>query len=278
MNRLIFTILFSFLTIQLYSSSEAISKDTLKYINKLDENIKYDVILLGGQSNMLGVGHVAELDDVYLPTNVTYLNYGLCSNLLEHPYWFGPEVGLARVLKKKFPERNFLLIKYAIGGSSLYDWSPNYDPDKSKLTSHPEFGNLFDSFINRVDSLSQIYNFNIIGMLWMQGEEDSKKTEVAEKYLTNFMSLINSFREEVNTPNLPFIFGAINPPISKFPAANQVRAAQIRVLHEIKDTYIIETSDLSKRDSVHYDTEGLLKLGARFGECLVKLIEGKCKN
>ena len=278
MNRFIFAILFLFLTIQLNASNEDISQDTLKYMNKLDYNIKYDVILLGGQSNMLGVGRVAELEDIYLPANITYLNYGLCSRLLKHPDWFGPEVGLSRVLKKEFPERNFLLIKYAIGGSSLYDWSPNYDPDKSKLTSHPEFGNLFDSFINEVDSLSQIYNFNIIGMLLMQGEEDSKKTEVAEKYLTNFMNLINSFREEVNTPNLPFIFGAINPPLSKFPAANQVRAAQIQVLQEIKDTYIIETSDLSKSDSVHYDAEGLLKLGSRFGECLVKIIQGKYKN
>ena len=252
--------------------AEIINGDTLKYNSALQKNLKYDVILLGGQSNMLGVGLVSELEDKYLPDNITYLNYGLCSRQLRHPDWFGPEVGLSRVLAEKFPTRNFLLVKYAIGGSSLYDWAPDYEPEKAKITSHPEFGNMFGHYFSIIDSLSGLYELNVAAILWMQGEADSKKYETAKEYYSNFNKLIRAFRRKTDNPELPFIFGEVNPATDRFPFVKIVQAAQLKAAKKIKFVYLIKTGDISKKaDKVHYDSSGQLILGERFGNCLIRL-------
>lgn len=270
---LFFYYLYLLLASSLFCSAGSISGDTLKYNSTLQKKLKYDVILLGGQSNMLGVGQVTDLENVSLPHNITYLNYGLCSRQLSHPEWFGPEVGLSEVLAERLPNRNFLLVKYAIGGSSLYDWAPDYDPDKAKITSHPEFGNMFGYFFSIIDSLSELYDLNILAVLWMQGEEDSKKKETAKKYYPNFKRLIKAFRQKLDKPELPVIFGEVNPATERFSAVKEVQAAQVKAAKKIKFAYLIKTGDISKKaDKVHYDSRGLLLLGERFGNCLVSVV------
>ncbi len=271
---LFFNYLCLLLAASLFCPAENINGDTLKYNNTLQKNLKYDVILLGGQSNMLGVGLVSDLEDKYLPDNITYLNYGLCSEQLRHPDWFGPEVGLSRILSEKSPNRNLLLIKYAIGGSSLYDWAPDYDPEKAKITSHPEFGNMFGHYFSIIDSLSEFYNLNFVAVLWMQGEEDSKKPETAKGYYSNFKKLIRAFRRKTDNRELPFIFGEVNPATDRFPFVKIVQAAQLKAVKKIKFVNLIKTGDISKKaDKVHYDSGGLLILGERFGNCLIRVTE-----
>ena len=69
------------------------------------------------------------------------------------PTAFGPEVGVFKVLGEEFPDLSFIIIKYAIGGSSLLDWAPNYDAERVKITGHPEHGNLFRNLMTGVDSI-----------------------------------------------------------------------------------------------------------------------------
>ena len=113
------------------------------------------ILILAGQSNAVGVGHVAYLPRHFSPEKITEfeagyprvrINYfshdkqsggfvptGLnCAELTKNT--FGPEVGMAEYLHERYPEEEFFIIKCAVGGTCLWrDWiSPScgdgYDP------------------------------------------------------------------------------------------------------------------------------------------------------
>ena len=95
----------------------------------------YDVILMGGQSNMVGLAKQDTTQKWSFP-NITYHDFGFRFNLINPDDNLGPEVGLATELNKHFPDRKFILIKYAIGGASLLYWAPNYSKVKAEITGN----------------------------------------------------------------------------------------------------------------------------------------------
>ena len=57
-------------------------------------------------------------------------------------------------------------------------------------------------------------------------------------------------------------------------AAVAVMEAQQRAAAELPNTYMITTEGIAKRDdNLHYNTEGQIELGRRFGEKLVELLK-----
>lgn len=116
---------------------------------------KASILILAGQSNAVGVGHVAYLPRHFSPEKITEFEVGYplvrinyfshdkqsggfvptglnCAELTKNT--FGPEVGMAEYLHERYPEEEFFIIKCAVGGTCLWrDWiSPScgdgYDP------------------------------------------------------------------------------------------------------------------------------------------------------
>lgn len=116
---------------------------------------KATVIILAGQSNAVGVGHVEYLPKYYSPAKIKELEAGYplirinyfshntrsggfvatglgCTELSKAT--LGPEVGIAEYLHARQPEEEFFIVKCAVGGTSMWrDWiSPScgeaYDP------------------------------------------------------------------------------------------------------------------------------------------------------
>lgn len=259
-------------TILLLSCS---STPKVKYADGVSDQLEYDVILMGGQSNMVGQGKLIDLEPMSFP-NSTFFDFSTNPNLTPPKGNFGPEVGLSMVLRKNYPNRRFLLIKYAIGGASLLDWSPNYDAQKAEITGHPEFGNMYKRLITLTDSLTKGHNVKFRALLWMQGERDARIPEAGMHYHNNFELLINSIRKDLKSPDLPVIFGKVNPPPDRYPALDTVVRAQMRITQELPNTYLIDTDDLEKwDDDLHYSSNGQINLGIKFGEKLTEQIEGE---
>jgi hypothetical protein len=237
---------------------------------------KYKVILMAGQSNMVGIGKISDLENKNLPENIRFFDFTLSPDLSKTSGNFGPEVGVSRVLHQHFPDQHFILIKYAIGGSSLLDWAPDYDPEKAKITGFRQFGNMFATFQQQIGSVTEGLDAEIVALLWMQGERDARVPEAGKDYFQNFSKLIGAFREKTANPHLPVIFGQINPREDLYPALEVVRSAQLKIDSEIPETYLIKTDDLPKVDDrVHYNTAGQLLLGKRMGEKLVEVLNEK---
>jgi lysophospholipase L1-like esterase len=232
------------------------------------------LLLMGGQSNMVGLGKKTDLKNKNLPQNIQFINEGLNARLKKNQQLFGPEYGLAAQLNEKFPHQHFTLIKYAIGGASLLDWAPNYSSEKAKITGHPEFGNLFAQFFQQIDSLQQVSAVEPAALLWMQGERDARIPEAGKDYYEHFKQFIHAFRKKIGNPQLPILIGKVNPPENRYPALEMVRAAQLRLSKELENVFLIETDDLSKlNDNLHYDTQGQLELGKRYGNVLIDILE-----
>lgn len=232
------------------------------------------LILMGGQSNMSGLAQKANLLDVKFPKNIDFIDYGLTGNMQRMAERFGPEFGLAVQLNKTHPNQHFTFLKYSVGGASLLDWAPDYSKEKAEITGNAQFGNLYARFFQLIDSLqTQQAEIEPTAILWMQGERDARIPEAGKEYYENFKKLILACRKQIGQPDLPFIFGMVNPPADRYPALETVRNAQRQIAKDLPNIFIIETDDLAKlRDNLHYNTIGQWEMGKRFGVQLNQLL------
>jgi len=240
------------------------------------------VFIFAGQSNMVGQGRKSELNpnEIEGVPNIKIWNanknkWGTISNVLNTQ--FGPEVGAAYALEAKYPTKSIRFIKLAVGGTGLaVDW----DPEKS--------GSLYDKLIQQVHSAlkdlrNNQFRFQIKAIFWMQGEQDSKDSrhpEHANAYGQNLNNLIDKFRNDLNHPELPFIFGRIHNKLIHakphagldFGQANVVRRAMAKVDSIEAHTVMINTDDLPLiADQIHFNTKGDLLLGNRFVQAWMSL-------
>lgn len=232
------------------------------------------LMLMGGQSNMVGKGKKEELENASIPEQVSFINVGLGGKLKQDIPSFGPEISLSKVLAKAYPQQPFILLKCAVGGSSLLDWAPDYSKEKAAITGNPQFGSLYELFFRKIDSIRELYDPEIAALLWMQGERDARVPEVGADYQQNLTHFITAFRSRIGQENLPFVMGIVNPPLTYYPAVHSVQQAQRALAQEDPEVYAFETLELSKwKDDLHYDTQGQWEVGVKFGRILLKIIK-----
>ncbi|MUU77208.1 sialate O-acetylesterase [Winogradskyella endarachnes] len=259
---------FFLILIALFSCNH--QKEKLGYQTTLDINKEYYVIYLAGQSNMAGLGNVSQLTDKTLPNNVSFFNYSTDTKLNSLPYNFGPEVGLAKKLNEKFPNLNFIFIKYAISGSSISEWLPNVE---SQIERNIDFGEIYLNFLKMSKSITDNYKTQNLAFIWMQGEADACYKNTSKSYETYLKSLIDRVRKDFNNDNLPFIFGKVNTEHKIFKFVPEIQQAQLHINSLITNTYLIDTDNLEKlNDNIHYSTQGQLDLGKAFGTTVNELI------
>jgi len=90
----------------------------------INQEKKYKVIIIAGQSNAVGSGDLCSIESFSFPENVVYKNYGFHRSFLGTFYkddeLFGSELSLATNLAHH-PE-NFIIFKYAFGSTALEEW------------------------------------------------------------------------------------------------------------------------------------------------------------
>ena len=195
---------------------------------------KAKVILLSGQSNAVGVGHIKYLPDYfdgetaskfksgYENVLIRYISHNIKNQKFEPVRvnqtektkdTLGPEVGIAKKLTEKYPNEQFFIIKCAFGGSDMNTgWrSPSsgvpYDPnmvvEPAKAISSAEFrpkGWCYHQQIEVLDSAfaeleAMGYEPAVIAHCWMQGESDSGNPACAEPYISRYDAMLRDLRE-----------------------------------------------------------------------------------
>lgn len=265
------------------------------------------VVLLSGQSNMVGHGNYDALDDATkkriekIGDRVLVTNHknepkplsevsGKKSKKYNFSKHFGPELFIGLTLAEKYPNQRFLLIKKAVGGTSLYGaWNPNWTQEKAdiaergvvrkKLKLFSEHITIIKNHFKRLDSEGKTYK--VLGATWLQGEGDTNKEITAINYKENLKKLINSYKKELSISEFPFIIGQINALPRKYKAGpKQVRDGMLAVANADKNVSIIKTknnkpwSDFPKHsDDLHYNTKGQKRFGIAFAKALIKLLE-----
>lgn len=257
---------------------------------------KAKVILLAGQSNASGCSK-----DEYLKKNVSSEKYAEYDNGYDNVYinyyvsgidrsqgfvkcstkqgefgdCFGPELGLAEKLNELYPGETFFIIKYAWGGTDLFNlWlSPS---------SIGKTGDLYSAFVSYVNCSmkylkSKNYDVQIEGMCWMQGESDSFTTEHAiryEKHLTNLIKDIRyKFSRYAAQDGIAFIDAYIADNPVYWVYCDLVNESKRKVAEKVDMTTVIDTNALGLTcsnepegtpDMAHYDSLSEIKLGHSF--------------
>jgi len=231
------------------------------------------VFILAGQSNMVGQGDTEELSDDLrrLPPNVLFYLNGVQTNFAGRDR-FGPEVTFAHELSSVYPEKTIVLTKFAVGGSSLLAWAPDWSAESAQVTQNQGQGPLYQRLMEYVSSSISGYeqDARLAGVLWMQGERDARFPAAGERYGANLSAFVERLRNDLNVPDLPFIFGQVDPPPDRYPASTDVRDAQLAAERLIPGSKMVSTEGLAKHDDeLHYNTEGQLDLGRRFARAFL---------
>lgn len=262
MNRLLFAyFLFACVLCMVTSSCNNEGK------NK--EDTETFVILMGGQSNMVGKGDRGYLaDSISMSKNIRFLDYDKDMKLKKEGTTFGPEYGLAQVLSREFPTTNFIFIKYASDGATLYNWDPEFSKINSSDVEDDSLGDMYTHFLSVINK-DIPSDATPLAFLWLQGEDDKTIHNAGKEYKENLDHIIRSFRRDLKNNNLPFIIG-----LTRVECGKQVCMAQKDLAFELPQVYLVETCDLSVHsDQVHYNDKGLMDLGRRFGTQIVRIIK-----
>ena len=263
---------------------------------------KAKIILIGGQSNAAGTTY-----DSYLKQNVSAEKYSEYENGYDNVYinyftsgsneskafvkcaarqgeagvCFGPELGIAEKLHELYPNETFFIVKWAWGGSNLYDqWRAP--------SSEGETGPYYQAFVSYVKAsveylVSKNYDVEIEGMCWMQGEGDACWMESSLNYGQNLTDLIGDIRKRFATyaadDGIAFVDAYIAAPPAPwiyYEIVNQAKqdvadSSPLNVaIDTISEGLIVSKEPAGAPDLCHYDSLSELKLGYLFAEELAK--------
>ena len=116
---------------------------------------------------------------------------------------FGPELFFGIELAETYTNEEFIFIKLAIGGTSLYgSWNPYWSKEKAQLMEELEEPRLYDDFLEYIDKVLGNYKpkeYEIAGMLWVQGETDSGVKKWGEKPANEYGNNIRNLIERTRT-------------------------------------------------------------------------------
>ena len=241
-----------------------------KFIEAADEE-PMPVIILAGQSNMVGVDAKELLSlpkEMQAPqANALFAEYWLdeFKPLLPKNY-IGPEVSFGYEMSKAL-NKKIAMAKLAVGGTSMeIDWNP------SEFNKEKSIGSLYKRLIEYVSSLkSKHKNIKFVGLLWMQGEADSRyHAKTVDQYKLKLETLIDNFRKEFDSPDMFFICGRINTP-ADWPYRKNVRDAQESI--KKKGYAWIDCDDLELGpDKLHFTLKGQVEIGKKYAEKMLTLM------
>jgi len=233
------------------------------------------VVLLGGQSNMAGRAATDGLPEALQgeqgDVRIFYAGQGSVQTDSLVPLQpgtgaqFGPEVTLGRTLADAFPGRRYALIKYARGGTNLFDqWDP---------ASGAEYATFLDTVDRGLRALEdEGLTPRIEGMVWHQGESDAVEGRTTEEYAADLTEFVEAVRADVSgASGMRFVVGRLSELQLPGDGAGRdaIQDAQLQVAAADPDVGIVFTDSFRlAADNLHYDAMGQHAMGVRFAQAL----------
>lgn len=234
---------------------------------------KLHIYILAGQSNMSGRAKVED-EDRKVPQNLFLLDKAGKWVEASHPFIqytnvpngaddrvikaagkSGLNFGLtfARRMLATNPEAAIGLVVNSQGGSAIESWK------KGAKASN------YDKTLERVRA---VRNSGLIkGVLWHQGEANMT---LADKYPAALAQVIEQFRKDLDSPNLPFIVGQIAPLPKQKDKIEPFNMGLLKLPMLVPNTGVVRADDLSGAD-IHFNSADTRTLGLRYAEEMLKV-------
>jgi hypothetical protein len=264
-------------------------------LQKPEPGKKIKVFLFAGQSNMDGRADAHKLgredhDRLLRARNNVRLAYNyepVCplkpvkpspeiAEIYKRDLIFGPELFFGIAVSEAWPQEKILLIKRSEGGTSLQGcWHPEWREDKAAVVGEEQGPQLYRAFIDYVGQVLSEYKideYEICGMMWVQGETDAGNKIAAAAYGRNLGQLIRHIRQDVGNENLPFLlFQVGNEKVVEGMKKTAQHLPNVFLLPQSTDP--ASTDYYPKMENGHYNYEGMKKLGQRFAEVFLNRIK-----
>lgn len=248
-----------------------------------------DVWMLGGQSNMQGVGdkfnglkvdpqvRAFYMSDVWAPAQepihnmseaVDQVHADLCGGNRPAPlgrFCACPGIAFAQRMKEidGVPQG---VIAAAHGGTSMSQW----DPQKKGLGGKSLYGAMLRRFHKNGGKLA--------GLLWYQGCSDANSA-AAPLYTKRMKEFVAACRRDFRLPNMPFVLVQISRVVGwggeNAPYWNSVQDQERRLPQVIKRCLTVPAIDLPLDDGIHISGAGQVVLGRRLAQAMDVLRRGK---
>lgn len=266
-----------------------------------------NVYLLGGQSNMQGLGKVAELpqaDRAALPGVFFWNGHGFeplqpgKTKVSTRAAEFGPELGFVRGLRAAGVQGDVYLVKHHLSGQPLdagwnnAQWEgPEPGPKRAtfypgKHAADPNVGlhyvawrqvNLAAFAYLRADGKEPL----VKGVAWVQGEADAKHEVSAQRYPATLALLRQRLLADLSLKaEVPFAYAQVLPAAGDVPrfVARELLRRRMAEADEasghaaaVPGLRMVKTDGFSVlADHVHFDTAGQLELGSALAATLAK--------
>ncbi len=248
-------------------SGEAVMAQTADPSQVPADPKKFELYLLVGQSNMAGRGKLAP-EDREPAERVLVLNKEDQWKNQGEPIHFDKPiagVGLGFAFAKKMaaadPGVTIGLIPCAVGGTPIKRWMPG--------------GDLFENAVRRA-RIAQTTG-TLRGILWHQGESESATQDRASAYSENLAAVIEGFRRELNSPNLPVVVGELgeflgSSPKGRSPFAKLVNEQIDLMQSRLKGVAVVSSAGLTHiGDRLHFDSPSQKEFGARYAAAMEDL-------
>lgn len=229
-----------------------------------EDPARFHLFVLAGQSNMAGRGKVEPQDTEPNARALMLDKAGNWVPAVDPLHFDKPKVigvGLGRTFAIDYAAANANvtvgLIPCAAGGSPIASWQPGGYHSQTK--SHP-----YDDALKR--ARIALKSGTLKGILWHQGESDSKP-EACEVYEQKLHELIARLREDLDSPQVPFLAGQLGQ-FEERPwndSRRRVDAAHRGLPSKVPQTGFVSSDGLKHRgDIVHFDSASYRELGHRF--------------
>ncbi len=159
---------------------------------------------------------------------------------------FGPAHGFAAEYRKHNKEP-FGIATFGVPFSTIAEhWNPNGGSSYEKMKA-------------ALAKAAEERPIKVVAFLWVNGQNDAKKEDLANAYSANLKRLIEGLRKNFENPELAFI--SIRMHDGRWPFKNVIRDAQT----SYKDEHYawIDTDDVPRPDGPHYTPEGYVMVGKR---------------
>ncbi|MDO7172302.1 sialate O-acetylesterase [Mariniflexile sp. AS56] len=166
-----------------------------------------EIYLLIGQSNMAGRAPIEvqdqdSINNVFLFTSDEHKPWEKAVNPLNKYSTIrknmamqkvGPGYSFGKTLARARAGKTIGLVVNAKGGTSIEEWKPG--------------DTLYNEAISQIKKALKTGGI-LKGIIWHQGETNASKYKM---YMPKITDLIESFRKDLNAPNLPFVAGQLSP-------------------------------------------------------------------
>jgi hypothetical protein len=221
------------------------------------------IYLLIGQSNMAGRAEISgsdadTLENVFLFAGNPEKQWEKAANPLNKystirkdlsMQKLGPGYHFAKKMLEFDEENSIGLVVNAKGGTSISAWEPG---------SH-----FYNEAIKRTKEAMKYGTLK--GILWHQGESDASRSDT---YLPKITNLIQAFRIDFNSHDLPVVVGQLS---ENKPQRINFNKMILKLPLSLENVGVVTTENTGTTDSTHFNAESQRLLGERYASEMKKL-------